>query len=342
MSASDNCKDGASTSRSNNDGVCDVNNMLNSMNLANDEKNIGIERCANCGKEGNDDMNICNKCKQVKYCNASCKKKNRHKHKNDCEEYVRLAAEHAAKLHDIELFKQPPSQYEDCPICFLKMPSFGTGRRYNSCCGKIICSGCAYAPLYDGQGNKIAEEKCPFCRTPKPKTNEEAIIRMSKRVEAGDPLAIGTLASYYGEGKYEYPQDHAKAFELFHRAGDLGDSEGYCCIGCAYDQGLGVEVDKKKAVQYFELAAMGGNGRARYNLGSIINSNMNRALRHHMIAIRSGYVKSLEKIKLWYTHGYVTKDVYMAALQTYQVYLGEIKSPQRDEAAAADENCRYY
>ena len=26
--------------------------------------------CANCGEEGNsDDMNICNKCKEVKYCN---------------------------------------------------------------------------------------------------------------------------------------------------------------------------------------------------------------------------------------------------------------------------------
>jgi len=45
--------------------------------------------CANCGKEGNsDDMNICNKCKQVKYCNAACKKKHRHKHKKHCERYV--------------------------------------------------------------------------------------------------------------------------------------------------------------------------------------------------------------------------------------------------------------
>jgi len=39
-------------------------------------------KCANCGKEGNsDDMNICNKCKSVKYCNAPCKKKHRTKHK---------------------------------------------------------------------------------------------------------------------------------------------------------------------------------------------------------------------------------------------------------------------
>ena len=38
--------------------------------------------CAACGKEGNSsDMNTCNKCKMVKYCNAACKKKHRSKHK---------------------------------------------------------------------------------------------------------------------------------------------------------------------------------------------------------------------------------------------------------------------
>ena len=90
----------------------------------------------------------------VKYCNAACKKKHRHKHKKECEEHVRLAAEHAAELHDIELFKQPPSD-DDCPICFLQLPSLGTGRRYQTCCGKVVCSGCIYAPVYDNQGDKV-------------------------------------------------------------------------------------------------------------------------------------------------------------------------------------------
>ena len=39
-----------------------------------------VEVCANCGKEGSD-LNICNKCKSIKYCNAACKKKHRSKHK---------------------------------------------------------------------------------------------------------------------------------------------------------------------------------------------------------------------------------------------------------------------
>jgi len=142
MSTSDKvCKDGAS--KSNCDDVCEMNDMLHNMSTV-DKYSISI--CANCGKEGSAVTNTCNKCKQVKYCNAACKKKHRHKHKKDCEEHIRLAAEQAAKLYDEKLFKQPPPA-EDCPLCFLRLPLLATGWRYQSCCGKVICSGCDYAPL---------------------------------------------------------------------------------------------------------------------------------------------------------------------------------------------------
>ena len=70
MSTSDSCKDGAS--KSNCDGICEMNDKLQNMSTA--DKDILV--CANCGKEGAN--NICNKCKMVKYCNAACKKKHRH------------------------------------------------------------------------------------------------------------------------------------------------------------------------------------------------------------------------------------------------------------------------
>jgi len=62
-----------------------------------------------------------------------------------------------------------------------------------------------------------------------------------------------------------------------------------------------------------------------------------------MIAVRSGEAESLKVIQLIYKDGHATKEDYMKALQSYQTYLGEIKSKQRDEAAAYDyENYRYY
>jgi len=146
----------------------------------------------------------------VEYCNASCKKKHRSKHKKACEEYQRRVAE----LHDEELFKQPPPK-EDCPICFLRMPTLDMGWRYFSCCGKRICNGCIQAPLYDDQGNEVNNEKCAFCRAPCPSSVEEAIEREKKRMEANDPIAIFNVGNYYRDGRNGFPQDYNKALELW-------------------------------------------------------------------------------------------------------------------------------
>ena len=69
---------------------------------------------------------------------------------------------------------------------------------------------------------------------------------------------------------------------------------------------------------------------------------MDRALKHHMIAVKDGDNDSLNEIKEFYSNGHATKDDYTEALQSYQEYVSEIKSPQRDEAAAYSDRYRYY
>ena len=62
-----------------------------------------------------------------------------------------------------------------------------------------------------------------------------------------------------------------------------------------------------------------------------------------MIAVKDGDNDSLKCIKQLYSNGHATKEDYTTALQLYQEYLGEIKSRQRDEAAAFNsEKYRYY
>jgi len=329
--------------------MLDVNDKLKNMSTVDKANDISV--CANCGKEGEDVNNICNKCKKTTYCSATCKKVHKKKHKKDCEEHVRLATEKhneelriAAELHDIELFKQPPPEYGDCPICFQRLPSLHTGRTYMSSCGKVICSGCCYAPLYDHQGNTVDSKKCPYCRAPFPKTNEECNERTMKRVEANDPIAIHNLGVYYRDGARGYPQNHTKALEFWHRAAELGHAGAYNNIGYNYNNGEGVEIDNKKARYYYEQAAMGGSVNARHNLGYMEGraGNMDRALKHYMIAISFGDADSLERIKELYSSGHASKEDYTKALQIYQEYLGDIKSTQRDKAAADDEKYRYY
>ena len=214
----------------------------------------------------------------------------------------------------------------------------GSGRRYMSCCGKIICSGCSYANVYDNHGNIIVEKKCPFCRTPYA-ADEEDIKRLKKRMEVGDANAFSMMGCYHSNGRYGLPQDSVKAIELWHKAGKFG----YTNLGIAYYNGEGVERDKKMAKHYYELAAMGGNVVARHNLGAdeYNAGNYDRALKHYMIAAKGGHTRS-KNIQQLYMDGLATKDDYAKALRSHQAYLVEIKSDQRDKAAAFRDVYRYY
>ena len=207
-------------------------------------------------------------------------------------------------ISDDELFKQPPPK-EDCPICLLYLPTLESGSMYYVCCGKIICSGCAYAPVYDNLGNEINKKKCPFCRTPWSGSDEEFNERLQKRVEVGDAGAIFTLGNYYRDAEDGFPQDYAKAFELFVQAGE------HCNVGYAYENGHGVEIDKKKANHYYKLAAIEGDVTSRYNLGldEEDEGNKNRALKHYMIAAESGEPDSLKKIQKLYTNGHARRMI---------------------------------
>jgi len=238
---------------------------------------------------------------------------------------------------DDELFVQPPPE-KDCPICCFRLPTLGTGKKYTSCCGKVICSGCIYT------SKRINGGLCPLCSTPVPTSDEEENILTKNRMETGDANAIFNIGVFYAQGKYGYPQDIDKALELWHQAAD-GYTPAYYNIGVAYGIGRGVEVDKKKANHYFKLAAMHGHAVARHNLGSTeaLAGNFDRAVKHYTIAAKTGSERSLELMKRMHKNGHATKDDYTRVLRAYQAYLDEVKSDQRDEAAAYDEKkYKYY
>ena len=196
--------------------------------------------CANCGKgeECSGDLKSCT-CKLVKYCNRDCQIAHRPQHKKACKK-------RAAELHDEKLFKEPPPP-DDCPICMLPPPLYdnhlGT-TCFHSCCGKSICDGCNYAMMKSGA------KLCAFCRTPFAKSDKEEVLRLKELMEKGNAGAFNQLASYYAYETYGLPQDQAKANELYLKAGELGCAGAYFNLGCAYENGDGVEIDMKKAKRY--------------------------------------------------------------------------------------------
>jgi len=74
--------------------------------------------CANCGTDEKGEgisLKACKSCMLVKYCNPTCQRNHWPKHKKPCKQ-------RAAELHDEALFRDPPPK-EECPICFLPMPT---------------------------------------------------------------------------------------------------------------------------------------------------------------------------------------------------------------------------
>ena len=278
---------------------------------------LQLEECASCGKEGNSgDMNTCNKCKMVKYCNAACKKKHRKKHKKDC-----------------KLFKEPPPN-EECPICFLPFQYRDKTETFKTCCGKRICNGCIHA-IWMSEGKDL----CPFCRTQPPTSGQEEIKRLKKLMDKGNARAFFACGNHYhfGNTYLGLPQDHQKANELYLKAGELGCAAAYSNLGLSYDDGYGVERDIKKAKHYWELAAVGGDRIARSNLGveDYNAGNYQRSMKHFMIATRAGNETSLDDFKEMYKHGLVTEDDYEKTLRAYHERQKEMKSEEREDAAAS-------
>ena len=101
----------------------------------------------------------------------------------------------------------------------------------------------------------------------------------------------------------------------------------------------------KKAVHYWEKGAMGGETQSRRNLGIFEENtgNIERAIKHYINAIKGGDIQVVLKgIRQLYLDGKATKDEFEQALRARQAYLDEIRSDQRDEAAAAQEDYKYY
>ena len=203
-------------------------------------------------------------------------------------------------------------------------------------CGKLICRGCTHAfqSRAASAGRLKEEDKCPFCRTPPADSQEDLVKQYEKRIELNDANAI------YNYGCFQQTEKRGFLNKIMLRLSNYSIGQQNSDIPVHH-----LNRDDKKAIHYLELAAMGGHVESRFYLGvyeGLEDGNMDRALKHYMIAVGGGYLNSLKNIHQLYTYGHATKDDYAKALRSYQAYLNEIKSDQRDEAAAFSEKNKYY
>jgi hypothetical protein len=65
------------------------------------------------------------------------------------------------------------------------------------------------------------------------------------------------------------------------------------------------------------------------------------SIRHWLIAASQGSVNAVDTIKKVMTDGFATRDHYNQALRGYQLYMDEVRSDQRDRAAAYSDKYKY-
>jgi len=155
------------------------------------------------------------------------------------------------------------------------------------------------------------------------------------RMDAGDADAFNMMGGDYDVGDMGLPVDHVKAVELYKRAAELGDEMGKYNLGCAYFEGVGVARSKKKAIHYWNLAAIQGHARSRYNLAAeeMQKGNHERALKHFAIGAKMGDKEMLTAVATeGYKKGRMNEFEFMEVVRAYETYNEEINSEQRNKA----------
>ena len=101
-----------------------------------------------------------------------------------------------------------------------------------------------------------------------------------------------------------------------------------------YHDGEGVEKDEEKYIHHLEEAAIGGHPGARYNIGceEMSKGNVERAMKHYIIAATQGNDNSIKALMDAYKDGFVEKDDLASALRAHKTAVDETKSPQREAA----------
>ena len=74
------------------------------------------------------------------------------------------------------------------------------------------------------------------------------------------------MGDIYTNGSHGLPIDQSKAFELYRRGSELGSANAHISLARSYVYGEGVEVNNKKAVHHYQIAAVMGDELARHNL----------------------------------------------------------------------------
>ena len=285
-----------------------------------------------CGKKS-DALMKCRACKCVWYCDKDCQNKHWKGHKKECRRIKKELDKRGGKLDlgtelDVGPLEKVPSR-EECAICMQVPPIHSGLQAYFSCCSKTICCGCDHRHEIKSGGRRT----CAFCRTAMPRSDEEALVRLRKRVALKDPVAMHTLAMNYSDGDHGLSVDQAKCIELLFESAGLGCPRSQYQLGDFYDNGeMGLEQNKEEALKYWVKAAEGGHLVSRHNLGTrMVMDDVAAAMCHWRLSASGGLRPSMVSLIVCFENGVLHHADLAETLQFFFRSRAEMKSEERHQ-----------
>jgi len=178
---------------------------------------------------------------------------------------ARIAAEHEAAraLREANPEPEPTSARFGgrCPICMEKWDVNNKAMLRGCCCQKI-CVSCA---------DKFDQKPCPLCRAPFPRSHADILAQIRRHVDNDVPEAIKTLGDYYFFGHMGLVKSAKKAAKLWKRGVELENVDSMVNLAHLYQQGDGVKLDLRKALQLMRIAAERGDANAQQRTGILLH-----------------------------------------------------------------------
>ena len=106
-----------------------------------------------------------------------------------------------------------------------------------------------------------------------PKQTNVGLVMMVVAAKAGDVSAAYALGEIFKDG-IDVQRDSQRALEWYHKAADAGEPKALERIGSMYDYGEGVGIDHAEARRYYDRAAAQGVGAALHDIGMQVDHGM--------------------------------------------------------------------
>jgi uncharacterized protein len=152
----------------------------------------------------------------------------------------------------------------------------------------------------------------------------KAIPLLKQAATAGSADAQNDLAGLYDFGRFGFPQDHRKAFELYRKAAKRGHPLAQYNLGACYFEGTGTSIDYKNSLLWTQKAVEQGYLKAtvmigwHYADGHGVAKNTGKAMKLFHQAAAQGEGSAFYAIGKLYDDGNGVPQDYKKAVEWYR------------------------